>query len=465
MVMKASAVSAATASAVPATVDAQSPEATARRLREVCEQALALCRQVGADQAQVAVRSSDGLQVGVRLGEVETLIRRRDRDLSVTVYVDGRKGEAGTGDLGADSLRTTVEKACAIARRTGQDPCNGLVDPARHPHEFPDLDVWHPWALTPQEAIAIARAAEAAGRAADPRIANSNGAELDSGDSVSVLANSSGFVGTHCRTRHALSASFIASDSAGMQRGHWFDATCAPADLQDGAAIGRRAAEQALQRLGARRPRTTRCPVLLVPEVAAGLVHNFLSAIRGAALYRRASFLDGAAGQALFPSFVDIDERPRMRRGPASRSYDADGVAAIDSPLVRAGVLQRYLLDEYAARRLGLPSTGNAGGTGNVVVAPGADDFAALLKRMHRGLVVCGVMGQGVSLVTGDYSRGAWGFWVEDGEIAYPVEEITIASNLREMFAGIVAVGSDVDRRSGNVTGSLLLGQMTMAGA
>ena len=442
-----------------------SREATAERLREVCGQVLDLCRRAGADEAQVGAHSSDGLQVGVRLGEVETLIRRRDRDLSVTVYIDGRKGEAGTGDLGADSLRTTVEKACAIARRTGRDPCNGLADPARHPHAFADLDLWHPWDLSPQQAIAVAREAEAAGRQRDARIANSAGAEVESTGRVSVLANSNGFVGTQGRTRHELSAAFIASDAAGMQRGHWFDVACAAGDLEDAAAIGRRAADQALQRLGARRPRTTRCPVLLVPEVAAGLVHNFLSAIRGAALYRRASFLDGAVGQRLFPPFVDIDERPRLPRGLASRDYDADGVAAPDAPLVRAGVLERYLLDAYSARRLGLETTGNAGGTGNVLVAPGADDFAALLRRMQRGLVVCGVMGQGVSLVTGDYSRGAWGFWVEDGAIAYPVEEITIASNLTDMFAGIVAVGSDVDRRSANVTGSLLIEQMTMAGA
>lgn len=442
-----------------------SPDVVAGRLRTACEQALDLCRSAGADQAQVNVRSSDGLRVGVRLGEVETLIRRRDRDLSVVAYFGGRRGEASTGDLAAASLRTTVEKACAIARRTGSDPCNGLVDPQRHPQDVPDLDLWHPWALTPQQAIAIARDAEAAGRAADPRIGNSNGAEFESGAGVSVLANSNGFFGTHCRTRHGLSASFIAGDAGGMQRGGWFDSSCVPDDLQDAGGIGRRAAERAVRRLGARRPKTMRCPVLLVPEVAAGLVHSFLSAIRGTALYRRASFLDGTAGRPLFPAFVDIDERPRMPRGPASRSYDADGVAALDAPLVRAGVLQRYLLDEYAARRLGLSTTGNAGGTGNVVVAPGGDGFAALLKRMQRGLVVCGVMGQGVSLVTGGYSRGAWGFWVENGEIAHPVEEVTIASNLREMFAGIVAVGSDVDRRTGNITGSLLIEQMTMAGA
>jgi len=441
-----------------------SPGVVAQRLRDACEQVLALCRRAGADQAQVGARSSDGLQVGVRLGEVETLVRRRDRDLSVTVYVDGRKGEAGTGEFGADSLRTTVEKACAIARQAGRDPCNGLVDPVRHPVEPPELDSWHPWDLSPQRAIELARIAEAAGRTADARIANSNGAEVETTASVSVLANSNGFAGVQRRTRHEVSASFIADDAGGMQQGGWFDVACRAGDLHDAAGIGRRAAERALQRLGARRPATTRCPVLLLPEVASGLFHHFLSAIGGAALYRRASFLEGMAGERVFPVSVDIGERPSLPRGLHSRAYDADGVATPDSPLVEAGVLRRYLLDAYAARRLGLAGTGNAGGASNVVVAPGEEDFPGLVKRLHRGLVVCGVMGQGVSLVTGDYSRGAWGLWVEDGEIAYPVDGITIASNLRDMFAGIVAIGSDVDRRARTITGSVLIDGMTMAG-
>ncbi|MFT3756744.1 MAG: metallopeptidase TldD-related protein [Pseudoxanthomonas sp.] len=449
---------------VPSRIDAEAME-NESQLRQACQQVLSLCDQHGVDQAQVKARASDGLEVGVRLGEVEKLIRKRDRELTVVVQVNGSQGEASTGDLGADALRTTVEKACAIAARTEADACNGLVDPALHPRELPDMDLWHPWEISPQQAIALARETEVAGRSTDARIVNSNGASVESGTRILVHANSQGFIATQRRSMHELSASFIASDGGGMQRGQWFDVACAPEDLRDAESIGRRAAHEALQRLGARPLPTRQCPVLLVPEVAAGLIQHLLSALRGGALYRRASFLIDAVGTPLFPDFIDIDECPHLPRGLASRAFDDDGVATqACQPLVRDGVLQRYLLDEYSARRLGLRTTGNAGGTGNVVVAPGKADFASLLKQMHDGLVVTGVMGQGVSLVSGDYSRGAWGLRVENGEIAGPVEEITIASNLKDMFAGIVAAGSDVDVRFGTHTGSLLIERMTVAG-
>lgn len=448
-----------------ASLSAERPDLMVGQLQDACGHVLDLCRFAGVDQAQVSVRSSDGLQVGVRLGEIEKLVRKGDRDLSVVVYIDGRKGEAGTGDLDNASLRTTIEKACAIARCTEPDACNGLIDPRLHPVRMADLDLWHPSGTTPEEAISIARDTEAAGRGFDHRIVNSNGAEVESSAVVSVLANSNGFVGTHCRTRHEISASVIANGDGGMQRGHGFDAACTFDGLRDGAAIGRSAAQQALQRLDARRPATTACPVLMVPEVAAGLVQHLASAVGGSALYGRASFLVEAIGKRIFPERMRIEERPSLRRGLHSRTHDADGVAAIDSPLIDGGTLQRYLLDGYSARRLGLETTGNAGGSGALVVASGDDDFDALVKRMQRGLVVCGVMGQGVSLVTGDYSRGAWGLWIEGGEIAYPVDGITIASNLADMYRGVVAVGNDVDHRFRAVTGSWLIDRMTMAGA
>lgn len=433
------------------------------RLAELAADVLGRCRAAGASEAEVNATIDVGLSVNVRLGEVETVEHTRDRGFGVTVYFGQRKGSASTADLAPDSIAKTVEQACAIARHTEADPCAGLADPALLAREFPDLDLWHPWALDAPAAIALGVEIEDAGRAV-AGIRNSDGAAVQTGASLAVYANSHGFVGRERGTRHTLSCGLIAADEAGMQRDYWYETARAAEDLPAAAGIGRKAAERTLARLGARPLGTRTCPVLFVPEVARGLIGHLVSAVSGGALYRRASFLLDHAGKRILPEFVEIVERPHLRRGHGSATFDAEGVATRERALVRDGVLERYVLGSYSARKLGLASTGNAGGIHNLVVTPGADDFAALLRRMDTGLVVTEVMGQGVSIVTGDYSRGAAGFWVEHGAIAHPVEEITIAANLRDMFAGIVAIGADVDPRSHILTGSILIERMTVAG-
>ncbi|HMM56263.1 MAG: metalloprotease PmbA [Xanthomonadales bacterium PRO7] len=422
------------------------------------------CRAAGASDAEVGASIDTGLSVNVRLGEVETVEHNRDRAFGVTVYFGQRKGSASTADLAPDSIAKTIEQACAIAKYTEADPYAGLADPARLARVFPDLDLWHPWNLDAQGAIGLGIEIEDAGRALDG-ISNSDGASIQSGGSLGVYANSQGFVGRERGTRHSLSCSLIAQDGNGMQRDYWYESERAAGDFPDAASIGARAAQRTLARRGARKLDTRACPVLFAPEVARGLIGHLVSAVSGGALYRKASFLVDHAGKNLFPGFVQIVERPHIPRGQASANFDNEGVATADSDLVRAGILERYVLGSYSARRLGLASTGNAGGIHNLIVEPGADDFTGMLKKLGTGLLVTEVMGQGVSIVTGDYSRGAAGFWVENGTIAYPVEEITIASNLREMFAGIAAIGADVDRRSHIITGSILIDKMTVAGS
>ena len=434
------------------------------RLASIAADVIKRCREKGASEADVAASIDTGLSVNVRLGEVETVERTRDRGVSVTVYFGRRKGSASTADLDAKSIEQTVEHACAIARYTEEDNANGLADPALLARDIPDLDLWHPWDITPEAAIELGIGIENAGRSLDPRIDNSDGASVQVGASMTAYANSLGFIGTERGTHHSLSLALIAEDANGMQRDYWYDSARAAGDFMDPAELGRKAAERTVARLGAQRLSTRNCPVLFAPEVARGLIGHFLSAVSGGALYRRASFLVDHVGKRIFPHWMQIVERPRIPRGHGSTAFDSEGVATHDSDLISTGVLARYILGSYSARKLGLQSTGNAGGIHNVVVTPGQEDFAAMLKRMDRGLLVTELMGQGVSLLTGDYSRGASGFWVENGEIAYPVEEITIAANLRDMFAGIVAVGSDVDMRSHILCGSILVERMMIAG-
>ena len=446
------------------TIDKDNSLAELDRLAGIAEDVIRRCRAKGASEADVAASIDEGLSVNVRLGEVETVERTRDRGVSVTVYFGRRKGSASTADLDPTSIEQTVEHACAIARYTEEDPANGLPDAALLAREIPALDLWHPWDITAEEAIRLGIEIEDAGRAFDPRIDNSEGASVQVGASMTAYANSLGFRGTERGTRHSLSCALIAEDDAGMQREYWYDTVRAAGDFAPAVEIGRKAAQRTVARLGARKLSTRESPVLFVPEVARGVIGHFLSATSGGALYRRASFLVDHAGKQIFPEWMQIVERPHIPRGHGSTAFDAEGVATRDSDLIKDGVLQRYILGSYSARKLGLQSTGNAGGVHNVVVGHGEEDFPALLKRMGTGLLVTELMGQGVSLITGDYSRGASGFWVENGEIAYPVEEITIAANLREMFQRIVAIGRDVDPRSHILSGSMLVDRMTVAG-
>jgi PmbA protein len=434
------------------------------RLATLAEDTIRRARAAGATQAEVSASVDVGLSVNVRLGEVETVEHTRDRGFALTVYFGQHKGSASTADLNPDSIQATIDQACAIARFTENDPASGLADADRMATTFPDLDLWHPWDLDVDRAIALGQEIEDAGRAISG-ISNSDGSSVSAGQSLSVYANSHGFLGRERGTRHSLSVALIAGDDDdGMQRDYWYDSQRSAADFMDPAAIGRKAAERTLSRLNARRLGTRQAPVLFAPEISRSLIGHLLGAVSGGSLYRRSSFLLDHVGKQILPSWFRIDEKPLIPRGMGSSVFDAEGVATIDAPLIVDGVLARYILGSYSARKLGLTSTGNAGGVHNLLVKTGDDDFAGMLRKLGTGLLVTEVMGQGVSIITGDYSRGASGFWVENGEIAYPVEEITIAANLRDMFANLVAVGNDVDRRSHILTGSWLIEKMTIAG-
>lgn len=422
-------------------------------------------RAAGATQAEAALSHSRGYSVNVRQGEVESLEFQRDRDLSLTVYIGQRKGSASTGDLSEAGVRQAVEAAIAIAQVTEEDPCSGLADPALLATHFPDLSLDHPWSLTPNEAIELARACEAAALAVDARITQTEGAGLSTQRGVSLYANSHGFVGRRSGTQHSLSCSVIASDAAGnMQRDYWYDGGREASRLMSPEAIGRIAGERTVSRLGARRLSTRSAPVLFVPQMARSLFGHFIGAISGGALYRRASFLLDKLDQPVFAPHVTLQQQPFIPGAVASAAYDQEGVATAERVLVEAGVLRGWLLGSYSARKLGLTSTGNAGGVFNLAVSAGALDAAALLREMGEGLLVTELMGQGVNGVTGDYSRGAAGFWVENGEIAYPVENATIAGNLLDLYQRISAIGCDVDTRSNIRCGSVLVDGLTIAG-
>jgi PmbA protein len=437
-----------------------------RPLADVATLALEEAQRQGATQCEADVSVSQGLSVSVRLGEVDTVEYQRDRGLGVTVYFGQRKGSASTADLAPAAVRETVGKACAIARYTAEDPYAGLVEPQALAREIPDLDLDYPWELTPEGAIELARTCEAQGLAVDPRVSNSEGAGVSSQRHTGVYGNSLGFLGGYSSTSHSVSCTLIAQAGDDMQRDYWWSVARDASELEAAASIGRVAGERALARLGAHRLTTRRAPVAYAPEMARGLFRHFIGAISGPSQYRKSSFLLNAAGEQVFPPFIGMHERPHILRGLASSPFDQEGAATHDRELVRAGVLEGYVLGSYSARRLGLKTTGNAGGIHNLLVttAEGGLDRKALLARLGTGLLVTELMGQGVNGVTGDYSRGASGFWVEKGVIAYPVHEITIAGNLRAMYRDIVALGSDVDTRGGIRTGSVLIGEMTIAG-
>ncbi len=433
------------------------------RSLEVVETMLREAKALGATAAEAGVSMEAGLSVNVRLGEVDTLEHNRDKGLGITVYFGHRKGSASTSDFGAKAIRETVRAACDIARYTEEDACAGLADPERLASDIPDLDLYHPWGIDAERAIAIARECEAAGRESDARIRNSEGAALSSHDGLRVYGNSHGFRGHYFSSRHSLSCTLIGEDESGMQRDYWYTVARHPDDLEDPESVGREAARRAVARLGARRLETCQVPVIFRADVARGLLGHFVRAISGGNLYRKASFLLDRLGQPIFPASVRIDERPHLRRGLGSAPFDNEGVATHAREFVQEGVLKGYALDSYAACRLGMTTTGNAGGVHNLFISHDEVSFDDLCRHMGTGLIVTEVMGQGVNIVTGDYSRGASGFWVENGEIRYPVEEFTLASTLPDMFRGIQAIADDLDRRASLVTGSWLIDQMTVA--
>jgi len=435
-------------------------------LADIVAFALAEARAAGATQAEADASLRQGLGVTVRLGEVETIEYHRDRGLGITVYFDGAKGSASSADLRRGAVRDMVAKACTIARHTARDPYAGLADPADMARGIPDLDLYHPWELPPEQAIGMARACEAAGMAVDRRLTNSEGASVSTQRGVRVYGNSHGFLGGYPTSSHSISCVLLAQEGADMQRDYWYSTARSSADLMPLEQIGRRAGERTVARLGARQIATRRAPVLLAPEMAREFFGHMVAAVRGSSQYRKSSFLLDAAGRQVLPGFVQMRERPHLPRGMASSPFDAEGVATRDRDLVHDGVLQGYVLGSYSARKLGLHTTGNAGGIHNLLLdsSAGLLPQSVLLARMDAGLYVTEMMGQGVNGVTGDYSRGAAGFWVENGALAYPVHEVTVAGNLKSMYLGLQGLGADVDRLGAIHTGSVLLDEVTIAG-
>jgi PmbA protein len=438
------------------------------QLRGLAQSVLEHARRAGASGADCEVSESHGLSVTVRKGRPDTVEHNRDRSLGVSLYwgerPKARRGHASTSDFSADAVRQTVEAAAAIARHTAEDDCAGLPEPDTLARELPDLDLFHPWALSTEEAIDLARRCEAAAFAVSRKIRNSEGATVSAQHSQFVLANSLGFCAGYPGSRHWLSCSVIAEEKGLMQRDDWYSASRLPGRIADPVVLGRYAGERALARLGARKIATCQAPVLFEAPVALQLIGHFISAVNGGNLYRKTSFLVDSLGKQVFSPLVRIDEQPHEPQGMASTPFDEEGVATRRRSIVRDGVVEGYFLGSYSARKLGMQSTGSAGGHHNLYIGSDGPDFAGMLRRMGRGLLVTELMGQGVNLVTGDYSRGAAGYWVEGGEVRFPVEEVTIAGNLGEMFKGIVAIGSDRVVRSGRSSGSILLENMTIAG-
>ena len=437
---------------------------TPETLRQIAQDLLQYASQQGATACSAEVSDGFGQAVTVRQGEVETIEYNRDKGLGISVYIGQQRGSASTSDFSPQAVRDTVDAALNIARFTAVDECAGLPDADMLATEFPDLDLYYPWSLDVDGAIALAKQCEQAAFATDKRIKNSEGASVNVHESQFVYANSLGFMGGYPSSRHSISCSVIAGKNAAMQRDYWYSEARDPADMLAAEVVGRITAERTVRRLNARKISTMQVPVLFEAPIAASLLGSFVNAVSGGSLYRKSSFLLDQLGQQVFSAHIHIEDVPDIRKGLASGAFDGEGVKTLRRTIVENGVLQGYFLGTYSARKLGMRSTGNAGGTHNLIVRPGELDFQGLLKKMHRGLLVTELLGSGVNAVTGDYSRGAAGFWVDNGEIQYPVEEITIAGNLKDMYKHIAAVGNDVLVQGSRQCGSILIENMMVAG-
>jgi PmbA protein len=427
------------------------------------KEAMRRARKAGASDAEVSAHTSQGISVAVRMGKVETVEHMQDRGITVTAYIGKRKGHASSADLRAQSIEACVDRAMEIARFTQEDSCNGLADAGLLATEFPDLELWHPDKVDADAAIDRALACEAAGRA-DKRITNSEGASFNAGHGLAVYGSSNDFIGRSAGTRFGQTCILLAGEGGGMQRDYSYDSRRCLQDLESPERTGTEAARRTIRRLNARQLPTGEMPVMLSSEVAKGLIGHLIGAISGTALYRNASFLKDMAGEQLFPRWLNILERPHLHRGASSASFDGDGVVTRERKIIDSGVLQGYVLSSYSARRLGLETSGNSGGVRNLLLEPGGDGCDDLVREMKNGFYVTEVMGQGVSLVTGDYSRGAAGFLVENGEISHAVEEVSIAGNLRDMFNNIDAAGSRIDTRGNIHAGRVSISSMMVAG-
>ncbi|MBZ0092341.1 MAG: metalloprotease PmbA [Sulfuricellaceae bacterium] len=434
------------------------------QLQHIIRDALAQAKSAGASDCEAEVSQAFGQDVSVRNNEVETIEYTRDKGLSVSVYFGKKRGHASTSDLSPPAVKDTVKAAVSIAKYTASDEYAGLADEALLARQIPDLDLYYPWGLSVDKAIDIARRIESTAYGVDPRITNSEGASVSTQEYLFVYGNSLGFLAGYPASRHALSCAMIAETENGMQRDYWYSTARSALDLDGAEAVGRRTGERTVRRLDGRKIKTCEVPVIFEASIASGLIGHFVSAVSGGSLYRKSSFLMDSLGTPVFSPFIQLQERPHIPKGLASSPFDNEGVATQDRDVVKDGVVQGYFLGSYSARKLGMQTTGNAGGCHNLIVQSGDKDLPGLLKQMGKGLLVTELLGHGINPVTGDYSRGAAGFWVENGEIQYPVEEITIAGNLRDMFRNIVAVGNDVEIRGSKQCGSILIEKMTVAG-
>lgn len=441
---------------------------TQDQLKQLARDMLALAREQGASDAAVEISEGSGLSVSVRKGNIETIEQNKDKGLGITVYFGQRRGNASTSDFSADSLKATVEAASSIARFTAEDDCAGLPDADLIETAPRDLRLFYPWPISTEQAVELGQRCEAAAFAVDKRITNSEGASVYVQQSHFVAANSRGFLGGYPFSRHTISVAPIAGKGNGMQRDDWYTSSRDPKQLAAPEQVGRYAAERALARLNARKLNTRTSPVLFEAPLAAGLLGAFVQAVSGGALYRKSTFLLDMLGKPVFPSHIQVVEDPHLIGGVGSAPFDDEGVKTVRRKVISDGVLQGYFLSSYTARKMGMPTTGNAGGAHNLEIVSTAtrrtDDFEGMLRKLGTGLLVTELMGQGVNYVTGDYSRGASGYWVEQGVIQYPVEEITIAGNMRDMFQQIVAVGTDTLVRGNKTTGSILIENMVIAG-
>ena len=445
---------------------------TSDQLKELAADVLRYAKALGASESAVEISEGSGLAVSVRKGQIETIEQNKDKGMGVTVYLGEerhtRRGNASTSDFSQRALKDTVEAAYNIARFTAEDDCAGLPDPATLEMAPHDLQLCYPWTISTEEAVELAKRAEAAAFAVDRRVTNSEGASVYAQQSHFILANSRGFVGGYPYSRHTISVAPIAGKGANMQRDDWYSSTRNPKHLSAPEAIGTYAAQRALARLNARKLDTCKCAVLFEAPLAVGLLGAFVQAVSGGALYRKSTFLLDSLDKQVFPSHIQVVEDPHVIGAVGSAPFDEEGVKTSRRDVVRDGVVQGYFLSTYSARKLGMTTTGNAGGSHNLILRSSAtktsDDFKAMLKKLNTGLLVTELMGQGVNYVTGDYSRGASGFWVENGVIQYPVEEITIAGNMKQMLEQIVAVGADTIVRGTKQTGSILIENMTVAG-
>jgi len=444
-----------------ATTDAAIDDA---QLREAVQFALVQASKHGASAAEAAASLSQGLAVNVRKGELETVEHTRDHGLVVSVYFGQRTGSASTSDYSSSAVEETVQAACSIAKFTEEDACHGLADPERLAKEPIDLDLYHPWRPTVDQARDLALECESTALSADGRISNSEGASVDAHEGCEVYGNSHGFIGHSRKSRQGISCSVIGGEGDSMQRDYWYSAARRVHDLDSAEDVGEKTANRTLRRLGARRVPTCQVPVIYEAPIASSLLSHFISAISGGALYRKASFLLDHLGEQIFPDFVRIHEQPLLMGAMGSASFDSEGVATAARDIVKDGILQGYVLGSYSARRLKMETTGNAGGVHNLTVDPGEQGLEEMIKSIEEGFLVTELIGFGINGVTGDYSRGASGLWIENGEIAYPVEEVTVAGNLKDIFRNIVSVGNDIDARRSTRCGSILVDGLTIAG-